>query len=179
MPMHARFVQYSGFAVRIMPRAGTVKRERRRAVRQHRELAVEQRKCSTLFDTGRQDTDTLQSAIRRKPDVIAARVAGPDPRTGAVSYACVVGCTTRHSTIHGVVVEQPGRPATPSSSEPSRYRLDQPVASHCWCTEAAIEEHGIRSSQSPLVWRRTVHDDSRLPQECGKVLSDGGVARVG
>src|SRR6516162_8734332 len=167
MPMHARFVQYSGFAVCIMPRAGTVKRERRRAVRQHGELAFEQGKCSALFDTGRQDTDTLQSAIRTKPDVIGARVAGPDPRTGAVSYACVVRSTARHSTIHGVVVEQPGRPAaTLSSSEPSRYRLDEPVASHCWYTEAAIEEHGIGSSHS-LVWRQTVHGNSRLPQECG------------
>jgi hypothetical protein len=41
MTMHIRFVQRGDFSMRVVPCARTVHRERRRAVRQHREFAVE------------------------------------------------------------------------------------------------------------------------------------------
>ena len=97
--MYVRFVQRSDFAVRIVPRARTVQRERHRAVSQHREFAVQQRKCGALFDPGRQNTDALQTVVRGQPDVVRARAAGPDAQTGAAPYAAVVSSTPSNRTI--------------------------------------------------------------------------------
>ena len=176
--MYARFVQYSDFAMCIVPCTRTVKRERHRAVSQHREFAIEQRKCGALLDPGGQNTDALETVVRGQPDVVGARVAGSDPQTGAASYAAVVSSTTSNSTIYLVVVEELGRPAAFRSSEPGGNGLDNPVASHSWRTKATIEEHGIRSSHSQ-VCRRSVHSVCGLGQKCSKVLGDGRIAGVG
>src|SRR5437899_6502208 len=178
MTMYAHFVQCSDFAVCIVPCTRTVKRERHRAVSQHREFAIEQRKCGALFHSGRQNTDALQTVVRAQPDVVGTRVAGSDAQTGAASYAAVVSSTTSNSTIYLVVVEELGRPAALRSSQPGGNGLDNPVASHSWRTEAAIEEHGIGSSHA-LVCRRTVHGLSGLRQKCSKVLGDGRIVGVG
>ena len=98
--MYVRFVQCSDFAVCIVPCARTVKRERHRAVSQHREFAIEQRKCGALFDPGRQNTDALQTVVRAQPDVIGARVAGSDAQTDAAPYTAVVSSTTSNRTIY-------------------------------------------------------------------------------
>src|SRR5215472_7212876 len=178
MTVYAHFVQCSDFAVCIVPCKRTVKRERHRTVSQHREFAIEQRKCGALFHPGRQNTDALQTVVRAQPDVVGTRVAGSDAQTGAASYAAVVSSTTSNSTIYLVVVEQPGRPAALRSAQPDGNDLDNPVASHTWRTEAAIKEHGIGSSHS-LICRRAIHGVSSLGQKCSKVLGDGRVAGVG
>src|SRR5436309_13423332 len=119
MTMYAHFVQRSDFAVCTVPCTRTVKRERHRAVSQHREFAFEQRKCGALFHPGRQNTDALQTVVRAQPDVVGTRVAGSDAQTGAASYAAVVGSTTRNSTIYLVDVEELRRPA---ALRPSQQR---------------------------------------------------------
>src|SRR5262244_489658 len=132
MTVYAHFVQCSDFAVCIVPCTRTIKRERHRAVSQHREFAIEQRECGALFHPGRQNTDALRTLLRAQPDVVGTRVAA--------SYAAVVSSTTSNSTIYLVVVEELGRPAALRSSQPGGNGLDNPVASHSWRTEAAIEE---------------------------------------
>src|SRR6478672_5826187 len=178
MTMYARFVQCSDFAVCIVPCTRTVKRERHRAVSQHREFTIEQRKCGALFHPSRQNTNALETVVRAQPDVIGASVAGSDAQAGAASYTAVVSSTTSNSTIYLVVVEEPGRPAALRSAQPGGNGLDNPVASHSWRTEAAIKEHGIGSSHS-LICRRAIHGVSSLDQKCSKVLGDGRVADVG
>src|SRR5271156_2352581 len=129
MTMYARFVQRSDVAVYIVPYTRTVKRERHRAVSQHREFVFERRKCGALFHPGRQNTDCLQTVIRAQPDVVGARVAGSDAQTGAASYLTVVSSTPGNGTLHLVVVEELGRPAAWCSSEPGGNSLDNPFAS--------------------------------------------------
>src|SRR4030095_813676 len=99
MTMYAHFVQCSDFAVCIMPCKRTVKRERHRAVSQHREFAIEQRKCGALFYPDRQNTDALQTVVRAQPDVVGTRVAGSDAQTGAASSAAVVSGTTSNGPL--------------------------------------------------------------------------------
>src|SRR6266849_128839 len=178
MTMYARFVQCSDVTVCIAPYTRTVKRERYRAVSQHREFAFERRKCSALLHPGRQNTDCLQAVIRGQPDVVGARVAGSDAQTGAASYLAVVSGTPSNSTLHLVVVEELGRPAAWRSLEPGGNSRDNPVADHNWCAETAIKEHGIGSSHS-LVCRPTVHGLSGLGQKCSKVRGDGRIAGIG
>src|SRR5215467_3240572 len=178
MTMYAPFVQCSDFAVCIVPYTRTVKCERHRAVSQHREFAIEERKCGALFHPGRQNTDAVRTLVRAQPDVIGTRVASSDAQTGAASYAAVVNSTASNSTIYLVVFEELGRPAPLRSSQPGGNGLDNPVASHSWRTEPAIEEHGIGSSHA-LVCRRTVHGLSGLRQKCSEVLGDGGIVGVG
>src|SRR5215469_1465574 len=177
MAMYARFVQCSDLAVCIVPCTRTVKRERHWAVSQHCEFAIDERKCGALLHAGRQNTDALQTLVRAQPDVIGTRVASSDAQPGTASYAAVVGSTAGNSTIYLVVVQELERPAVLLSSQPGGNGLDNPVASHSWRTEAAIEEHGIGSSHA-LVSRRTVHGVSGLGQECSKVLGDGWIAGV-
>src|SRR5215471_13148815 len=178
MTMYAHFVQCNDFAVCSVPYTRTVKRERHRAVSQHREFAIEERKCGALFHTGRQNTDALRTLVRAQPDVIGTRVASSDAQTGVASYAAVVSSAASDSTIYLVVFEELGRPAALRSSQPGGNGLDNPVASHSRRTEAAIEEHGIGLSHA-LVCGRTVHSVSGLGQKCSKVLGDGWIAGVG
>src|SRR5258707_14973478 len=109
MTMYAHFVQCSDFAVGIVPCTRTIKRERHRAVSQHREFAFERRKCGALFHPGRQNTDCLETVIRAQPDVVRARIAGSDAQPGAASYLAVVSSTPGNRTRDLVVVEEPGR----------------------------------------------------------------------
>src|SRR5260370_32489239 len=118
MTMYAQLVTCSDFAVCIVPCTRTVKRERPRAVSQHREFAIEQRKCGALFHPGRQNTNALQTVVRAQPDVVGMRVAGSDAQAGAASYAAVVSSTTDNSTIYFVVVEELRSPAALRSSQP-------------------------------------------------------------
>src|ERR1700745_119120 len=178
MTMYAHFVQCSDFAVCIVPCTRTVKRERHRAVSQHREFAIEQRKCGALFHPGRQNTDALQTVVRAQPDVVGTRVAGSDAQTGAASYAAVVSSTTSNRSFYLAVVGERGPPAALRPSQPGGNGLDDPVASHSWRTEAAIEEHGIGSSHA-LVCRRNTQGLGGLRQKCSKVLGDGRIVGVG
>src|SRR6516164_3090516 len=146
MAMYAHFVQSNDFAVCVVSGTRTVKRERHRAVSQHGEFAIEERKCGAFFHPGRQNADSLWTLLGAQPDVVGTRVAGSDAQTGAASYAAVVSRTTRNRAIDLVVVEELGRPAAFGATEPGGNGLDNPFASHRWRTEAAIEEHGIGSS---------------------------------
>src|SRR6516225_6360468 len=164
--MYARFIESSDVAVRSVAYTRTVKRERHRPVGQYGEFAFEERKRGALFHPGRQNTDALQTLVRTQADVVGTSVAGSDAQSGAAPYAAVVGSATGNGTIYLVVVEELGRPAALRSSPPGGNGHDNPVASDSWCTEAAIEEHGIRSSHA-LVCRRTAHGLSGLRQKCG------------
>src|ERR1700722_4215473 len=170
--MYVRFVQISDFAVRIVPRPRTVKRERHRPVSEYREFAVEQRKCGALFDPGRQNTDALQTVARTQPNVVRARAASSDAQTGSAPHATIVSRAPSNRTLYYFVIEQLGPPTALNSTKPGGNCLDNPVASHRWRKETAIEEHRIGSNHS-LVGRRTVHGDSRLREKFGKILGDG------
>src|SRR6266702_2696492 len=124
MTMYAHFVQCSNFAVCIVPCTRTVKRERHRAVSQHREFAIELRKCGALFHPDRQNTDIRHTVVRAQPDVVRTRVAGSGAQAGAASDAAGVSSTASNSTIYVVVVEEVGRPAALRSSQPGGNGLD-------------------------------------------------------
>src|SRR5260370_17070459 len=100
MTMYAHFVQCSDFAVCIVPCTRTVKRERHRAVSQHREFAIEQTKCGALFHPGRQNTDALQTVVRAQPDVVGTRIPGSDEPSGAASSPALVSRTTTHTPLN-------------------------------------------------------------------------------
>ena len=144
--MYLRFVQCSDFGVDSMPSARTVEGKRYGAVSRYGEVAVEQRKCSALFDSSRQDTNALQTMFRGQTDIVGARVARSDAQTRAASYPAVVSSTPSNSSIGSFVVEEFGPPAALGSAEPAGNCLDNPLASHRRRAEAAIEEHEIGSN---------------------------------
>src|ERR1700758_5675568 len=104
MTMEVLFVQRSDFAVCVVPRARTVQSERDGAVSQYREFVVQQRKRGALFDSGRQNTDALQTTIRRQRDIVGARAACPDSQTFAAPYASVVNRTLGNCTVYRLAV---------------------------------------------------------------------------
>src|SRR5271156_1525139 len=111
MQMQVLCVQGDNFTGRIVPRSRAIQRERHGTVSQYRKFVIQQRKCRTLVDSGRQDADAPQRAFRRQCDVVGACAACPDAQTSAVPYSSVVSRTSRDSTIKIFVAEEPGPPA--------------------------------------------------------------------
>src|SRR5260370_16566278 len=133
-----------------MAGARTVEGKRYRAVGQHGEIAVEQRKCGAFFDPSRQDTNALQTVFRRQTDIVGARVARSDAQTRAAPYPAVVSSTPSNSSIRSFVVEELGPPAALGSAEPAGNCLDNPLASLRRRTEPAIENPHIRPNHPPI-----------------------------
>src|ERR1700691_1031081 len=143
MTMYVRFVQCSDFGMYSMPGARTLEAKRYRPVGQHREIAVEQRKCGAFFEPSRQDTNALQTVFRGQTDIVGARIARSDAQTRTTSYPAVVSSTPSNSSIRIFVVEELGPPAALGSAKPAGNCLDNPLARHRRHTEAAIEKHDV------------------------------------